>query len=198
MTRVISRATAVLSGAGVTLASSVALAADGGHGEFGLAEGFYILNFVVLLLVLYFWALPRAKDFLVKRHDQAAAELVEAGRLKAEADAKLADYKRLMDGLEAEVAKIRDEFRADGERERARILAEAQESAERMRLAAKRQIQQETAKLRAELEQEVVAEVLASTEAKVKAQLNASTQREMANDYIAGLEGLEQLDQFAA
>ncbi|TNF23599.1 MAG: hypothetical protein EP329_27135 [Deltaproteobacteria bacterium] len=199
MTTVFTRALAVLSGAAATFASGAAMAAEGGgHGEFGLADGFQIINFVVLLLVLYFWALPRAKDYLVKRHDRAAAELVEAKHLKEEADAKLAEYQRLMTGLEAEVAKIRDEFRADGERERARILAEAEESAARMRTAAQKQIQQETAKLRQELEQEVVAEVLASTEAKVRAQLNAATQRDMANDYIKGLEGLEKLDQFAA
>ena len=203
MTTVLNRALAVVGAAAVTLAPGIALAAEAAehgepHGQFGLAEAFYVLNFVVLLLVLYFWALPRARDLLVKRHDQAKAELVEAGRLKAEADAKLAEYERLMAGLEAEVAKIREDFRADGERERARILAEAEETAQRMRATAQKQIQQETAKLRSELEHEVVAQVLASTEAKVRAQLNAGTQREMANDYIQGLESLEKLDQFAA
>jgi len=198
-TRLTRALAAVLGGAATVFAPGVALAAGDAHpGQFGLAEAFYVLNFVVLLLVLYFWAMPRARDFLVKRHEQAKAELTEAGRLKAEADVKLAEYRRLMAGLDAEVAKIREEFRADGERERARILAEAEESAARLRLAAQKQIQQETAKLRADLEREVVAQVLASTEAKVRAQLNAATQRDMANDYIQGLESLEKLDQFAA
>ena len=191
---------ALLAAAGgltVLVTPGVALAA-GGHGEFGLIEAFHILNFVVLLLVLYFWALPRAREYMIKRHDHAKAELVEASRLKDEADAKLAEYKRLMAGLEAEVLQIREQFRADGERERARVVAEAEESAAKMRAAAEKQIRQETAKLRAELEHEVVLQVLASTEAKVRAQLNAATQRDMANDYIQALEGLDKLDQFAA
>ena len=191
---------ALLAAAGgltVLVTPGVALAA-GGHGGFGLVEALHVVHCVVLLLVLYFWALPRAREYMIKRHDHAKAELVEASRLKDEADAKLAEYKRLMAGLEAEVLQIREQFRADGERERARVVAEAEESAAKMRAAAEKQIRQETAKLRAELEHEVVLQVLASTEAKVRAQLNAATQRDMANDYIQALEGLDKLDQFAA
>lgn len=192
------RAAALALALGVVVTPGVALAAGDGHGDFSKIEAFFILNFVVFVFILWKFAVPRLNDFLGRRHAQVKADLEEAGRLKREADATLAEYKRLMGGLDQEIATIRDQFRADGERERARIIAEAEETARRMRASAEKQIKQEAAKLRDELEREVVAEVLAATEALARAQMNAATQREMFSDYIAGLERLDQLDQFAA
>lgn len=192
------RALALALALGLTVTPGVALAAGDGHGDFSKVEVFFIINFVVLVFLLWKFAVPRLNDFLGRRHSQIKADLEEAGRLKREADATLAEYKRLMGGLDQEIATIREQFRADGERERARILAEAEETALRMRAAAEKQIKQEAAKLREQLEREVVTEVLAATEALARAQMNAATQREMFGEYIAGLEGLDQLDQFAA
>ncbi|MCA9514187.1 MAG: ATP synthase F0 subunit B [Myxococcales bacterium] len=184
------------------LAPAVALAAEGGHHEagFGMIELWYVVDFLIFAFVLWYVLFKKGtvQRFLLARHNAAKAEMEEATRLKAEAEAKLAEYARLRAGLDAEIAAIREQFRVDGERERERILADAKAQAERLRVTAEKQLQQETAKLREELEHEVVKAVLEATEAQVKAQMGGTAQRQLFNSYIKDLESLDSLGRFAA
>lgn len=184
------------------LAPAVAVAAEGEHHAtgFGMLELWYVVDFLVFAFILWYVLFKKGtvQRFLLARHNAAKAEMQEATRLKAEAEAKLAEYARLRAGLDAEIAAIREQFRLDGERERERLLADAEAQAERLRVGAEKQLQQETAKLREELEREVVRSVLDATEARVSAQMSGNTQRQLFNSYISDLESLEALGRFAA
>ena len=80
--------------------------------EFWVGVGFII----VVGLILYMGAPKLIGKMLDDRAAAIKAELDEAARLRAEAEALLADYKRKSAGAEAEAAAIVTEARADAER----------------------------------------------------------------------------------
>jgi len=66
-----------------------------------------------------------------------------------------------------------------------------------VRQNAKKQLEQELAKLRETLEHELVRNVLEATEAKVKARLDAGTQKQLTANFVDSLEKIERLDRAA-
>lgn len=169
-----------------------------GEGGFRFTvEGFYIIDFVLLVALL--WAVTKGpiKKFFLQRHEAVKHEMETATRLRQEAEAKLAELDKVMSGLEGEIAQIRDQFRADGEREKARILAAAEGDANKIRESAKKTIEQEMAKLREQLEAELVKSVMESAEAKVRQRLDQATQKKLATSYVDALEKLDKLEQAA-
>lgn len=82
------------------------------NAEFWVGIGFL----VVIGVILYAGAPKMIGKMLDDRALAIKAELDEAARLRAEAEALLADYKRKSAGAEAEAAAIVDEARADAER----------------------------------------------------------------------------------
>jgi F-type H+-transporting ATPase subunit b len=103
----------------------------------------------------------------------------------------------MFSGFEAEVNQIRSQFKSDGERERARILAQADTDAEKIRDNAKKTIEQEMAKLREQLEAELIDSVLQGAEARVRQRLDQMTQKRLASGYVDDLEKLERLEKAA-
>lgn len=187
-----------LLGLGLVLSPGVAQAAAGHGGEFEFSvHGFYIIDFVVFVGLLVWFAKGPAKRFMATRHERIKAELETAQRLRGEAEKKLAEAEGLLTSLKTEIARISESFKADGERDRERILAEATANAEKLAAAAERQIAQETASVREQLERELVRAVLAATEEKIKAQLTADTQKQLAASYIESLEKLPSIDSAA-
>ena len=97
----------------VAAASTSALAGGNGHGFSFTVEGFYIIDFVIFVFLLWWLLKGPAKRFLEGRHDRIKAELETATRLKEEAEAKLAEVERMLGGLEREIATVREQFQAD-------------------------------------------------------------------------------------
>jgi F-type H+-transporting ATPase subunit b len=180
----------------LSLLASPALAADTNKFTFPI-EGFYIIDFVIYVGLLWFFLAGPARKFLVNRHERIKAELETATRLREEAEKRLATLEAMVSGVESEIAAIREQFKADGEREQARILAEAEANAEKVRQNAKKQLEQEMAKLRETLEHELIRNVLEATEAKVKARLDAGTQKQLTANFVDSLEKIERLDRAA-
>ncbi len=176
-------------------ATAPAALAAGGHGDFSFAvEGWYIIDFVILVALLFFLLKGPAKRYLEGRHDRIKAELEAATRLREEAESRLRDIDAMMKGLEAEIAVVREQFRQDGEREAARIQQETRGACERLDAALARQREQEVAKLREQLETELVSSVLSAAEAKLKKKLDAKTHARVASDFIDALEKVPSLD----
>src|SRR5262249_12499629 len=82
------------------------------NAEFWVAVGFL----VVIGVILYAGAPKMIGKMLDDRAAAIKADLDEAARLRAEAEALLADYKRKSANAESEAAAIVDEARADAER----------------------------------------------------------------------------------
>ena len=180
-----------------TLFASPALAA--GDGSFSWTiEGFYILDFVVLVALLGYMLKGPARKWLADRHDRVKAELEAATQLRLEAERRLAEVDALLAGLQAEVAEVREQFRQDGEREAAHIANEATVAAERHEAGLDRQLDQEQAKVREQLERELVAAVLKSAEDKLRTRLDGKAQANVTAAFVSDLEKMPALSGRAA
>lgn len=120
------------------LPASPALAKSG---EGGLL--YPILNFVLLLGVLFYFARAPIRKFFHDRRAEIQRDLQRAADLKREAEERYSLWQRKLMDLEDELAKIRETSRGRAESERDHILAEATASAERIRSDATAAIEQE-------------------------------------------------------
>lgn len=170
-----------------------ALAASGGHG-FQLNEhGFYIVDFVVMVAALWWFARKPARRFLEQRHEAAKAEMEEAMRLRAASQERFDRYEALLKGLDREIEAIRDQFRRDGEAQRGRIIEAARKEGERIRRDAETQLRRETAMLRQEIEREIIHTTLGLAEQRLRDRMTPEAHRGMVRDFVADLESRSDL-----
>jgi F-type H+-transporting ATPase subunit b len=166
--------------------------AHGGHGEHGwdttaLAASF--VNFFVLIAVFVYLFKGSLKSFLVSRKAEVEKELLEAARLKAEAEVKHKEYSERLAKLDSELAKMKQDMVAAGKREFDRIIAEAEHKAARMRKEAEFVIEQQAKTLRNELTKESTdGAVAAAAELLLRATTTYDQQR-LAQEYLGSLSG---------
>jgi F-type H+-transporting ATPase subunit b len=113
------------------------------------------VNFGILLGVIIKFAARPLKDYLRKRHDAVKEKIDEAERLLKEAGVAKTRYEEKLSGLEAEVESFRASVTEAMEKERKRVLEEAEEMAARIReqarLAYEQEMKEAMEKVRAEI-----------------------------------------------
>ena len=120
-------------------AAGPATASEGGGG--GL---FYpILNLVLLIAVLVYFTRKPIIDFFNSRRGKIQDDLHAAAELRREAEERFAKWQRKLVDLEAELDGIRAASRERAEADREKIIADANATAERIRLDATAAIEQE-------------------------------------------------------
>jgi F-type H+-transporting ATPase subunit b len=144
-------------------------------------------NFVVLALLLGRFGYPPIKEFVRARHESIAKELTEAQRLRAEAEARLKEYEAKIANLDHEIATLLQAIRAEGETERTRMIAAAEEQAQRLRRDAESTIAQDMKRARNEIEQEVVVAAITTAEKILRERITDADQRGFAERYLVSL-----------
>ncbi len=177
----------------VAVPSGVARASGGagGHGFEFTIQGFYIINFLVLVGLLVFFVRKPLARFLQRRHETFKSEMDEALALKAAAQAKLDEYSAKLAGVDQEIADIRRTIREQAERERERILAEAQVEAARIEREARLRADQEARKLRATLESRLLDRAVAVATDALRQQATPAQHQKFVDDYLKGVEALQ-------
>ncbi|MHB8763904.1 MAG: ATP synthase F0 subunit B [Deferrisomatales bacterium] len=138
--------------AGLVLAPVLALAAGGGTGRsptYDLAMKF--LNFGILAAILFFALRKMVSQGLADRREDIRRSLEDAQKAKDAAEAKYREYQDRVANLDDEIRRIQEDFRADGERQRARILEDAKQAAESIRRHAEQAASNEVKRARDEL-----------------------------------------------
>jgi F-type H+-transporting ATPase subunit b len=164
----------------------------GGHASHGwdttaLAASF--VNFFVLIAVFVYLFKDSLKNFLVSRKAEIEKELLEAARLKAEAEVKHKEYSDRLAKLDSELAKMKQDMVEAGKREFDRIIAEAEHKAARMRKEAEFVIEQQAKTLRNEITRESTeGAVAAAAELLLRATTTYDQQR-LAQEYLSSLAG---------
>jgi F-type H+-transporting ATPase subunit b len=105
---------------------------NGGEGWNAKSEIPRIVNFVVIVVLLWFFLRKPLARYFANRREGIQKLLEEAVRARDEAEAKVEEYREKMRNLEQEVAALQSE--AEGERENLRqsLLEEARKSADRV------------------------------------------------------------------
>jgi F-type H+-transporting ATPase subunit b len=169
----------------VALASAPHAAVAGGFSW--TEQGFYILDFALLIGLIAYAIKGPLKEFLEKRRENVLREMEAAQKLRAEAEAKLREYEQRLAELDAERKKILDDFTAAAARDRDKLLAEAQKSADRIVRDAERRVEQESKRLYDLLEREVITASLVASEELVRARVNAATQQKLLDEAVGAV-----------
>jgi len=87
---------------------------------------FPLLNFLIYVGVIYYFALPLVRRFLRSRRDEVVATITAAETRKQRAKALVEDYERRLANLDQEGQSIQELLKTEGEREKARLISEAE------------------------------------------------------------------------
>jgi len=168
-------------GVGVALASE----GEGGHASQWWDLAWRIMNFVVLAVVVVAVARKPLKSALKNRIEGIKEELEILEKKREEAKREFALMEQRVKDAAGERDTILAEFRAQGEREKQKIIETAQKLAERIKSQAQFTIEQETSQAKAQLKREI-AELSASlAEDLLKQNINAEDQSRLVEEYLA-------------
>lgn len=148
-----------------------------------------IVNFSLLVFILVYFGRKPVKSFLVERRRLVEEDLVEAQRLKDEAERKYEEYSGRLEKLDQELEALRKEMIKAGEEERDRIVAEAEAKAARIRRDTQFLIDQQMKQLRVDLTREAVDAAVQAAEKALTDKVTSHDQERLASDYLARLRG---------
>jgi F-type H+-transporting ATPase subunit b len=149
--------------------------------------GAMLLNSAILYYLLIRFAKKPISEALKSRKTTILRGMEEAGKMKSDAEARLADYEQKLATIDQEIERVREEMRTTGQSERKRILAEAKEKRGRMERDAQTLISQELKAARETLLAETARGAVRSAETALLAKLSASDQTRLAEEYLTGL-----------
>ena len=173
------------------LAVAVALpaiaAGGGGHADNGAIVTDFIwrcFNFAVTVGILVYFVRKPIKNALSGRREGIATSLEEAAKAQSDAEAKFIEYDEKLNKAESEIEVIVTELKREGELERDRIIAQAKESAEKIRTEAEKTAGFEVAKAKAELQAEATRLAVELAEELLKKNFSAKDESRLLDEYM--------------
>lgn len=150
---------------------------------------YLLLNAGILFAIYYRYGKKPVVDGLQARHDTIAKELIEAAKIKEEAEAKAKEYDDKLAQLGTELERIKADIIKAGEADRARIVKEAEEKAERMTKDAQFLLDQELKQLRNDMLAFTAEAAITAAEAVLKSRVSAADHERLSADYLDEISG---------
>ena len=142
------------------------------------------INFAVLLAVILKFAGKPLKDYLKKRHDLVKERIDEAERRAKEALETKLRYEERLSGLEAEIERFRTSIVEAMEKERTKVLNEAQELAARIREQARLAYEQEMKEALEKVRAEIAGQTIQAATAQVREMFRKEDHDRMVEEFI--------------
>jgi F-type H+-transporting ATPase subunit b len=142
------------------------------------------LAFVVLLLVMWKYALPPVRNMMKQREDRIRDDLERAEQARTEAEGELANYRRQVADARAESARIIEEARQSADEVKRQIQAQAEADAGEIRARAQEDIRLASDRAQADLQGRVAELSIELAEKIVERNLDRDTQLALVESYI--------------
>jgi F-type H+-transporting ATPase subunit b len=142
------------------------------------------LNFGVLVFILIRFGGPIVRDMLKNRHLTIKKDLDEARALREQAEKRLTEYEGRLANIEREIADIITGIRKEADAEAGRIVAAAQEAANRMRKDAEFAISQEGRRLEIELRREAAELAIDAARKLLSGKMTEADQKKLAETFV--------------
>lgn len=171
----------------LAFAVSAIASGDGGHADSGAIVTDFIwrcFNFAVTVGILVYFVRKPIKNALSGRREGIATALEEAEKARSDAEAKFAEYDEKLNKAESEIEVITAELKREGELERDRIIAQAKESAEKIRNEAEKTAGFEVAKAKAELKAEATRLAVELAEELLKKNFTGKDESRLLDEYM--------------
>jgi len=173
---------------GIVLVAAVAWAAGGGEEVDTKAQlidfAWRIVNFIILLYILYKLMWKKMKSFFAGRREGIKASLEEAEVVKADAEKKFKEYDEKIKKAEEEIQGISAMIKAQGEEEKMRIIADAERASVKMKEDAKARMEQELKKAKNELRLEASELAVQMAEDILKKKVTKEDHEGMVREYL--------------
>ncbi|MBW2712343.1 MAG: ATP synthase F0 subunit B [Deltaproteobacteria bacterium] len=169
----------------LTLAGT-ASASDGGSAMRDFAWSWF--NLILLLGVLFYFARKAVPGLMAVRRATVKNEIDQAANLLEEAESKMSEWQGKIEQLDQEVDQIRTDSLRLAESEKERILAQARQTAERIREEGKISVARELENARAELRTEVADLAIEVAREILAQQVNDADRAKLLDGFIQGLE----------
>lgn len=150
---------------------------------------FPLINFLIFAYIVWRYGVPFLRRHLRSKREQILASVESAAQSQRRARERFEEYRGKLARLDEEMRKLRDELREEGERERARLLQQAEELSKRIRAEAGWVADWEVRVARQKVREELARRVQESAEQLVKAHLAPSDQRRMVEDFLSRVGG---------
>ncbi|HEX9023751.1 MAG TPA: ATP synthase F0 subunit B [Geobacteraceae bacterium] len=177
----------MLAGLAVTgFASEGAEGAHGSHAALQMKDFFWrVINFAMLAALLI-WGMRKAKVGQLLADRQAGIEkaLKEAVQARETAEKKYAEYSDKLSRATKEIDEIYASIKKEGELEKERIIAEAKDSAEKIKKQAEQTAAREVLKARAELQAEAARLAVQLAEQTLREKVGKDDQNRLVGEYL--------------
>jgi F-type H+-transporting ATPase subunit b len=145
---------------------------------------FPLVNFLIFALIIYRYALPPVRSFFKSRREEVLTAIQDAAQSKQKAAAVVQEYQGRLARLDQEIHSIQASLRADGEREKTRLLREADGLAVKINEDARFLADQEVKIARRKIREEMANQAEANARELVKRHLSAGDQGRLVEDFI--------------
>lgn len=144
----------------------------------------HCLNFSILVIILVKFLRKPISDALQGRTESIRNTFDDLDIKKREAEKKYADYERKLATLDEEAERILKGFVGQGRAEKEKIIAQAHDSAERIKAQAELYVAHEVAKAKEQLQKEVSEMSIKMAEELVRKNLAEQDHHRLINEYL--------------
>ncbi len=153
-----------------------------------LSFAFKVLNFLILMAILIKFLSKPLGNFLKNRQAKIRQALEDAEKARAEAEKKIREYEKRLAHIDEEIQEVQRALREEGEKEKARIVSEAERMAENIRNQARATAEQEIRRAQNILREDMTDLAVKLAEEILKKGMSRSDQKRLLDDYIAKME----------
>jgi F-type H+-transporting ATPase subunit b len=148
---------------------------------------FPLLNFLIYAGVIYYFAVPLVRGFLKTRHDEVLAAITAAADRKRRAEASVQDYRNRLAKLDEEIKSIQATLKAEAERDKARLLREAEGLGVKMKSDAQFLAEQEIKLARRQVFQELAERAKVTASEVIRRSISENDQHRLVDEFIQGI-----------
>lgn len=145
---------------------------------------FRIMNFTAMAVILFFLLKKPIAQYFGNRREEIARTLEQLERRKEEAEEHYRELERKLGDLESEREAIIEQYIKDGEREKTRIIANAERMSEQIQKQAEAAINQEIQKAKIELKREIAELSATMAEDLIKENITDQDQKRLVEEYL--------------
>ncbi len=148
---------------------------------------FPALNFLIYAVIIVKFALPPVRSFLKSRRDEVVATMAQASAKKAAAQALVDEYKAKLAALDQQVRSLQATLRDEGERDKAKLVSEANVMAAKIKADAGILADQEVRMARQKIREDMAIQAEATARALLQRNLSVADQNRLADEFIQSI-----------
>ena len=148
---------------------------------------FPALNFLIYAFIIVKYALPAVRSFLKSRREEVIATMSQASAKLAAAQGMVDEYQAKLAAVDREVQTLQATLRDEGERDKAKLLADANAMAAKVKDDARILADQEVKMARQKIREEMAIQAEATARALLQRNLSVDDQNRLADEFIQSI-----------